>query len=83
MIERHTSQFGQAVSVVNKPEKIYGNVHLELRNEKGDFVGTLAVNGRGQVTLVSQRGYYIAIDELVKKDIDNEILKQNDGTLTV
>ena len=72
MIEKHISEFGQTVSVVNKPEKIYGNVHLELRNSEGKFVGTLAVNGRGQVTLVSQRGYYIAIDELVQKEIEAE-----------
>ena len=57
MIEKSISQFGQTVSVVNIPKKVYGNLHIELRNPKGEYVGNLALNGRGQVTLVSLEGY--------------------------
>ena len=57
MIKKSISEFGQTVSVVDIPEKVYGNLHIELRNPKGKYVGNLALNGRGQVTLVSLEGY--------------------------
>jgi len=57
MIEKSISEFGQTVSVARIPEKTYGKVHLELRNPKGEYVGCVALNGRGQVTLVSLEGY--------------------------
>jgi hypothetical protein len=57
MVKKSISEFGQTVSVVDIPKKVYGNLHIELRNPKGEYVGNLALNGRGQVTLVSLEGY--------------------------
>jgi len=57
MIKKSTSEYGQAVSITNMPEGTYENTHIELRNKKGEFVGTLALNGRGQVSLISGEGY--------------------------
>ena len=57
MIEKSTSEYGQAVSTTKVPKGIYSNVHIELRNKKGEYVGCIALNGRGNVTLISGEGY--------------------------
>ena len=57
MIEKRTSEYGQTVSSTKIPEGTYKYARVELRNAKGDYVGTLALNGRGGVSLISGEGY--------------------------
>ena len=70
MIEKSTSEYGQAVSVCKCPAGRYGTNTYTLRDGKGNHVGTLCLTASGGVTLVSSAGYELADGEILVKHAD-------------